>query len=93
MGNPRASTLVLMDCPGGPESIPIARRSESCFNPCFNGLSRRTVGVADQRPDVVASTLVLMDCPGGPAVHNAGGPSGRASTLVLMDCPGGPGRH
>jgi len=42
-----ASTLVLMDCPGGRQNA--ARRARSCgsFNPCFNGLSRRTPRGAD----------------------------------------------
>ena len=66
----KASTLVLMDCPGGR----LARRGQPVrangFNPCFNGLSRRTRGLARYVGSYHASTLVLMDCPGG-RLHEA----------------------
>jgi len=59
------------------------------FNPCFNGLSRRTT-IESRVPKVLrASTLVLMDCPGGLELQYLHEGDGPASTLVLMDCPGG----
>ena len=59
------------------------------FNPCFNGLSRRTDSRGHAIPAPHASTLVLMDCPGGLDNMPADNAEGAASTLVLMDCPGG----
>ena len=85
-----ASTLVLMDCPGG---LAISRFNASFamgFNPCFNGLSRRTGARARRDAGGDASTLVLMDCPGGPGPWRRRRRRPQASTLVLMDCPGGP---
>jgi len=66
-------------------------RLPPCFNPCFNGLSRRT-GDREARVPLMAraSTLVLMDCPGGPLRGVRPPDPPKASTLVLMDCPGGP---
>ena len=68
----KASTLVLMDCPGGR----LARRGQPVrangFNPCFNGLSRRTYVHLGVHRDLLASTLVLMDCPGGRSLKALG---------------------
>ena len=81
-----------MDCPGGPgPRSRLPRRC--CFNPCFNGLSRRTEPV---------DLLVLLKVCFNPCFNGLSrrtGPGARvhrqvqASTLVLMDCPGGRARH
>ena len=86
-----ASTPVLMDCPGG-LAPSLQRSNNTSFNPCFNGLSRRTAGGRRSGGQWRASTLVLMDCPGGRVGPARTHPIRPASTLVLMDCPGGRGR-
>jgi len=78
LGAEQASTLVLMDCPGGREWENNIRSMSVSFNPCFNGLSRRTAGARSKKQGAEASTLVLMDCPGGRA------PSARRRAAVSL---------
>jgi len=78
-----------MDCPGRLPHITIGVSDWPGFNPCFNGLSRRT-GAEQKGPrgrhgfNPCFNGLSRRTPYQGPARQDR-----VASTLVLMDCPGG----